>query len=247
VAVFVIMTRRARSRAPGALDDATIPVVVYLDQATPAPHVEQAIEDLLAKFGFEILHRDPPVVRSWFRRMTAVFTHAGGPDVGARLLRELDRGVELRAVDEVQARVDAAQGDAVAKLLTALADTDTALIQIGSALLIKVDGVPVVRNLTQTELACLQRNPHLTQNPADCLRALQAMLDRTDTDRQARNDRTAPALTGRTDMYKRGFQANLMGPASAIAVILVLVGLGLALLLRRLGGRNAAASQLEGA
>jgi raffinose/stachyose/melibiose transport system permease protein len=48
------------------------------------------------------------------------------------------------------------------------------------------------------------------------------------------------------DMYKRGFQANLMGPASAIAVILVLVGLGLALLLRRLGGRTAT-SQLEGA
>jgi len=49
------------------------------------------------------------------------------------------------------------------------------------------------------------------------------------------------------DMYKRGFQANLMGPASAIAVILVLVGLGLAVLLRRLGGRDAAVSQLEGA
>jgi raffinose/stachyose/melibiose transport system permease protein len=49
------------------------------------------------------------------------------------------------------------------------------------------------------------------------------------------------------DMYKRGFQANLMGPASAIAVILVLVGLGLALLLRRLGGRDSSASQLEGA
>src|SRR4029079_16169911 len=38
------------------------------------------------------------------------------------------------------------------------------------------------------------------------------------------------------DMYKLGFQANLMGPASAIAVILVLVGLALALILRRLGG-----------
>ncbi|MFJ1980063.1 carbohydrate ABC transporter permease [Streptomyces albogriseolus] len=49
------------------------------------------------------------------------------------------------------------------------------------------------------------------------------------------------------DMYKRGFQASLMGPASTIAVILVLVGLALALLLRRLGGRDAAASQLEGA
>jgi raffinose/stachyose/melibiose transport system permease protein len=49
------------------------------------------------------------------------------------------------------------------------------------------------------------------------------------------------------DMYKRGFQANLMGPASAIAVILVLVGLALALLLRRIGGGGSSASQLEGA
>lgn len=49
------------------------------------------------------------------------------------------------------------------------------------------------------------------------------------------------------DMYKRGFQANLMGPASAIAVVLVLMGLAIALLLRRLGGKDAGESQLEGA
>ena len=48
-------------------------------------------------------------------------------------------------------------------------------------------------------------------------------------------------------MYKQGFQANLMGPASAIAVILVLVGLVLALLLRRIGGGSSSQSQLEGA
>ena len=49
------------------------------------------------------------------------------------------------------------------------------------------------------------------------------------------------------DMYKTGFQANLMGPASAIAVILVLVGVALALLLRRIGGGADTSSQLEGA
>jgi ABC-type sugar transport systems, permease components len=49
------------------------------------------------------------------------------------------------------------------------------------------------------------------------------------------------------DMYKTGFQANLMGQASAIAVILVLVGLALALILRRIGGGGVADSQLEGA
>src|SRR6185312_3842964 len=49
------------------------------------------------------------------------------------------------------------------------------------------------------------------------------------------------------DMYQQGFQANLMGQASAIAVILVLIRLVLALLLRRLGGRDPSASQMEGA
>ncbi|GIH15465.1 carbohydrate ABC transporter permease [Rugosimonospora africana] len=47
------------------------------------------------------------------------------------------------------------------------------------------------------------------------------------------------------EMYQKGFMANLMGPASAIAMILVLVGLILAQLLRRLGGRGDE-SQLEG-
>jgi raffinose/stachyose/melibiose transport system permease protein len=49
------------------------------------------------------------------------------------------------------------------------------------------------------------------------------------------------------DMYLRGFRGNLMGPANVIAVILVLVGLGLALLLRRLGGSDQTSSQMEGA
>ncbi|UXM93177.1 carbohydrate ABC transporter permease [Paenarthrobacter sp. JL.01a] len=48
------------------------------------------------------------------------------------------------------------------------------------------------------------------------------------------------------DMYLRGFRANLMGPASVIAVILVVVGLALALFLQRLGGKDQQGSQLEG-
>jgi raffinose/stachyose/melibiose transport system permease protein len=47
-------------------------------------------------------------------------------------------------------------------------------------------------------------------------------------------------------MYSIGFKGSLMGPASAIAVIIVLMGLVLALILRRLGG-NGTDSQLEGA
>lgn len=48
------------------------------------------------------------------------------------------------------------------------------------------------------------------------------------------------------DMYLTGFRANLMGPASVVAVILVAIGLVLALFLQRLGGKDRGGSQLEG-
>ncbi|WP_104168172.1 carbohydrate ABC transporter permease [Arthrobacter sp. SX1312] len=48
-------------------------------------------------------------------------------------------------------------------------------------------------------------------------------------------------------MYLTGFRANDMGAASALGVILVVVGLVLALVLQRIGGKNRSASQLEGA
>ena len=49
------------------------------------------------------------------------------------------------------------------------------------------------------------------------------------------------------DMYLTGFRGNEMGVASALAVMLVVLGLGLALGVQRLGGKDSAASQMEGA
>ena len=47
--------------------------------------------------------------------------------------------------------------------------------------------------------------------------------------------------------YLTGFRGNEMGVASALAVMLVVLGLGLALGVQRLGGKDSAASQMEGA
>jgi raffinose/stachyose/melibiose transport system permease protein len=49
------------------------------------------------------------------------------------------------------------------------------------------------------------------------------------------------------DMYLRGFRGNLMGPASVIALIIVVVAVLLAMGIQRLGGKDARESQLEGA
>lgn len=60
-----------------------------------------------------------------------------------------------------------------------MADTPNAVIQIGSVLLVKVDGIPRVRNLTQAELAYLQRNPELFRDPAAVLHILQEAVETT--------------------------------------------------------------------
>jgi raffinose/stachyose/melibiose transport system permease protein len=48
------------------------------------------------------------------------------------------------------------------------------------------------------------------------------------------------------DMYITGFQANQMGVASVIGVILVVVGLVLTVIIQRMAGRDLSASQMEG-
>ena len=49
------------------------------------------------------------------------------------------------------------------------------------------------------------------------------------------------------DMYLRGFRGNMMGPASVLALIIVVVAVLLALGIQRLGGKDASESRLEGA
>jgi hypothetical protein len=86
---------------------------------------------------------------------------------------ELRRAAELRALDIPQSSVDANQGRAVSEFLTALSGERDAVIRIGSILLVKSDGIPVVLNLTQFELAALQRNPTWLAEPSRILHALQ--------------------------------------------------------------------------
>lgn len=150
-------------------------VTVYLAEEHGTQEVQQALSDLLEAFEFTIVDSLPAMRGSWYRDFIAVSRRAlTSREVGERL-QKVERGIELHLVHKQQAEIDSMQGDAVAKLLTALEHTPDALVQIGSVLLIKVNGVPAVRNLNQVELRYLERNPRLLKSPATILEALQAV------------------------------------------------------------------------
>jgi hypothetical protein len=150
-------------------------VTVYLAEDEARQEVQDALNDLLTAFDFEVVDSLPPLRGSWYRDFIVLSRRAlTSRELGERL-QKVERGIELQLLHKQQAEIDSMQGDAVAKLLTALEHTPDALVQIGSVLLVKVDGVPAVRNLTQVELRYLEHNPKLLKSPGTILEALQAV------------------------------------------------------------------------
>jgi hypothetical protein len=71
------------------------------------------------------------------------------------------------------ATVDRAEADAVSQLVKAIDNIDSAIIQIGSILVAKFDGMTIVRSLSASELAYIEENPLLLAQPHLVLKALQ--------------------------------------------------------------------------
>lgn len=152
-----------------------LPVSLYLENAEDKREVQGALLEVLDAFDVEVRDGWPEIRGSSFRSFLArTRTAMRSPEFLTRLAK-IERALDLQALHKVQAEVDAAQGDAVAKLITALGSTPTAMIQIGSVLLMKIDGEVTVRNLTQLELLHLERNPALLRAPAEALHELQRL------------------------------------------------------------------------
>lgn len=156
----------------------SIPATIYLSDGGVHAEVQEALKELLEAFDFSMVDALPALQGSWYRTFVARLTMVMNSVELTERMEKVERGIELHLLHKKQAEIDSLQGEAVAKLLTALESTPSALIQIGSVLLVKVDGVPAVRNLTQQELRYLERNPNLLRDPAGIFEALQSAKQR---------------------------------------------------------------------
>jgi hypothetical protein len=150
-------------------DQPQISVQIFLADSAPGPAVEDAVREVLLMSGVEDLREGQLVIGSWYRSLTGLLKRAADSDAAA----EARRAVELQVLDRFQAGIDGVTGDAVAKLITALNQTNGAVIQVGSVLLVKVDETIVVRQLTSREMTHWQHNPGLFKDPATALAELQ--------------------------------------------------------------------------
>jgi hypothetical protein len=144
---------------------------IYLADGGNHPAIEAALNELINALHIEIIHKGGPELGSWFRRIKGKLT-SQTPSLD-EVVELAVRTVQMKTMLWPQAGIDAAQGDALAKLITALGPERNAVIQIGSILLVKSNGNLMCRNLTQAELAYLDRHPTLIKDPGSILRQLQ--------------------------------------------------------------------------
>ena len=154
---------RFRSGDRGGL----VPVTIYLSEDDGHEQVQTAVEDLLRTAGWQIVHHDDPVAGSWFRRMWAQFGLVAGS-----MATIAGHRVESEQVRWPDADMTATMLRHVGPVITALQPTRNAVIWAGAVLIMKVNGVVSVRELTIDQRAWLTRQPALVTAPEDLAAAL---------------------------------------------------------------------------
>jgi hypothetical protein len=134
--------RRKRGDMAG-VDEAVFPVTVYLSDERIHDQVEAAVDDLLASAGLRIDDRGEPVFGSFFRLVLAQ-----DAAVTATLMQNL------------------------APVIASLQPTKDAQLRVGALLIVKVDWVVNVFQLTAAQQAKLDYQSQLALSPHEIVAAL---------------------------------------------------------------------------
>ncbi|MFI6538765.1 hypothetical protein ACIBHY_40370 [Nonomuraea sp. NPDC050547] len=161
---IVEMQRIIAMRTPDS-DVAPNPVVIYLENPADFEEVRTALGAVLDAFGQKIILASNVVIGSIWQAFISAVKRQGEPGNLNTTADALTAGATARWYGEPQSQITKAQGEAIAALLETLKGTDNALLTFSNILIVKVDGVPLVRELTPEQVARMQRNPSYFADP----------------------------------------------------------------------------------
>ncbi|MCD0446412.1 hypothetical protein LO763_22610 [Glycomyces sp. A-F 0318] len=157
-------------------DDDVAETSIYLGRGDNAAAAQRALVRLLDEAGLEGSWHAPPRRGSWYRKLWVRTRKQTSHLSLEQITAEIERKVRMEVFDKDQAAIDNQEATGAAALIAALQGEDRACIRVGTLLVIKVDRQIVVNNLTQYQLAWLERHQALLLDPAGLLRGLEALL-----------------------------------------------------------------------
>lgn len=150
-----------------------IPVSIYVTESGIHEQVETAVEQWLTSVDASIHTRDEPLIGSWFRRMEAGIKKVVSTPAGREALLTATHIADSRLVQAQDAYVTATLLQNVGPVLQALQPTKDAVVRAGALLIVKIDWIVQVHQLTAAQQAILDHQPHLAASPKEIIAALQ--------------------------------------------------------------------------
>jgi len=150
-----------------------IPVSIYITAGDTHDQVQTAVEEWLASAGIAIEERQQPVIGSWFRRMRATAKIALASEAAQELTLTAIHAADARVVLSQDATITATLLANLGPVIASLQPTKDAAIRVGALLIVKVDWVVQVIQLTAAQQALLDHRPQLTSDPREMVAALQ--------------------------------------------------------------------------
>jgi hypothetical protein len=165
------------SNATGAVSVAiaasTVSVSIYLGDARIHEQVELAVEEWLASAHITIDSRDEPVLGSWFRQLMGTLKEGSQTPAGREAILTGLHVADSRLVQHQDAYVTSTLLQSVGPVLQALQPTKDAVVRAGALLIIKIEWMVQVHQLTAAQQAILDHRPNLAASPAEIIAALQ--------------------------------------------------------------------------
>jgi hypothetical protein len=151
-----------------------MPVSIYLADSGIHEQVEAAVEDWLTTADGTIHTRDEPVTGSWFRRMEAGIKKAVDTPAGREAVLTAKHIADSRLIQAQDAYVTATLLQNIGPVLLSLQPTKDAVVRAGALLIVKIDWVVQVHQLTAAQQAILDHQPQLVASPKEIVVALQS-------------------------------------------------------------------------
>jgi hypothetical protein len=160
--------RRSRTTSGSVL-----PISIYLSDERIHEDVEAAVDEWLTYAGLAVEERDEPVIGSWFRRMRAGARQAIHSPAAAEAGLTAIHAADSRLILAQDAMITATLLQNLGPVIASLQPTKDAVLRVGALLIVKVDWVVQVYQLTAAQQAVLDHQPQLASSPREIIGALQ--------------------------------------------------------------------------
>jgi hypothetical protein len=134
--------------------------------------VFKALDMFMKALGLTIVKKYDPEIGSFFQKIKVKFNEPKTQEAINESLKRGKRVIELAILDKPQSEGDKDRAEAAASLIKLLKNSEKAVIQVGSLLLLKNSEDILVYTLSRRHLKYLEQNPKIAKSPETIIKWL---------------------------------------------------------------------------